>query len=63
MKLVPCILCDEQVKSDNDKVIAKICENCLKFDDLTSILKKIDLKKIEEVLNKKIILTKDGELI
>ena len=63
MKLVPCIFCDAEVESDNDKVIAKVCEDCLKFDDLTTILKKVDLKKLKEVLNKKIILTKDGELI
>lgn len=63
MRLVPCILCSGQAESDNNKALAKICENCLKSDNLTSILKNIDLKKFKEITNKNVKLTKDGELI
>ena len=63
MKVVPCIICEETVESDNDKAVAKVCDACLEFDNLTSILKNIDLKKYEKIVNRKLRLTKDGELI
>lgn len=63
MNLVPCIFCDEEIESKSNKVIAKVCNKCLQGATLTTLLKNLNSKKIEEVLNKKIILTKDGELI
>lgn len=62
MKLIPCIICDEQTESDNDKAIAKVCNKC-NTGNLTTILKNVTHKKIKELTDKQIKLTKDGELI
>lgn len=63
MKLIPCIICNELVKSDNKKVIAKICNNC-NTGNLSDTLKKIDYNKVKAIIDKQQLkLTKEGELI
>ena len=65
MEMIPCIICFELSEAKNDKAIAKICDNC-EQNNLGNLLKTLDYKKVEEVLEKskkELKLTKDGELI
>jgi len=63
MRLIPCIVCNKSIESEDVRVIAKICDDC-NTGNLTAILKNLDYKKIEAIINKQsLIITKDGELI
>lgn len=63
MKLIPCIICDNEIKSNTQtNVIAVVCDNC-NNENITNVLKNLNKKKLEEIINKKLRLTKDGELI
>ena len=63
MRLLPCIICDNEIKSDTQTdVIAVVCDNC-NNENITNVLRNLNKKKLEEIINKKLRLTKDGELI
>ena len=63
MRLLPCIICDNEIKSDTQTdVIAVVCDNC-NNENTTNVVRNLNKKKLEEIINKKLRLTKDGELI
>lgn len=63
MRLIPCIFCDEQTEAINPKAIANVCNSCTQVEELTTILKNINFKKVEEATKRKLKLTTDGEII
>lgn len=65
MRLIPCIFCNKQTEANNPKAIANICDSCIEVKKLTSILKNINFKKVEEATKRKLTLTltTDGEII
>lgn len=62
MKLIPCLICEDTSEAINPLAIAKICAKC-DSEDGGVFVKSINYKKVKTILDQKLRLTKDGELI
>ena len=63
MRLIPCLICDNESEVINPKAIARIC-NKSDGEESGTFVKLLNYKKLMKILdNKQLKLTKDGELI
>ena len=63
MKLIPCLICEDESEAINPLAIAKICAKCDNEDEGVFV-KSINYKKVMDILDQKQLrLTEDGELI
>lgn len=50
MKKVPCIICLNLVETNDKKVVATICKNCLTSESIQETCKNFDKEKLDAVL-------------
>ena len=51
MKKVPCLICQTICNTTGKNVVAIVCNQCQKTEDIDKFLKQLNLSKVKKVLN------------